>query len=189
MPVYGLSEMKNTFFFIQVIIIICLHSTELRSQNSDKIYWFNVGVSEAYTESNRNYINFGFSLNLKATSFSHQFGLSTTSSFFGGNEKLILNYGIGHSFLIKDIMISSLTIGPSLTLGKQKNYEDIEEKFFRAIGIIINAQLYAAPLFFILPEIAIGIEPYLNYNIYESANSNMRLLYGVRFGFNFNSNN
>lgn len=181
--------MKNKLFFIQVVIIICLISAELRSQNSDKIYWFNFGVSEAYTESNRTYMNFGFSLNWKATSFSHQFGLSTTSTLFGGNKKFIINYGIGHSFLIKDIMISSLNIGPSLTLGTHKNYEDIEDKFFWAAGITINTQLYVAPLFFILPELAIGIEPYLNYNIYESANSNTRLLYGIRFGFNFNTNN
>jgi hypothetical protein len=180
--------MKNKFFYIQVIVIISLLSQEINSQDSNKIYWSNLGVSEAYTESNRSYINFGFSLNWKATSFSHQFGLSTTSALFGGNEKIIINYGIGHSFLIKNILISSLNIGPSLTLGTHKNYEDIEDKFFWATGITINTHLYLAPLFFI-PELAIGIEPYLNYNIYESINSNIKLLYGIRFGFNFNSNN
>lgn len=181
--------MKNKFFYIQVIIVVSLLSQEVCSQDNAKIYWFNLGVSEAYTESNRTYINFGFSLNWKATSFSHQFGLSTTSALFGGKEKFILNYGIGQSFLIKDILISSLIVGPSLTLGTHKNYEDVEDKFFWAAGITINTQLYVAPLFFILPELAVGIEPYLNYNVYESINSNIKLLYGIRFGFNFNSNN
>lgn len=180
--------MKNKFFYIQVIIIAVLFSQEINSQDNNKIYWFNFGVSEAYSEINRSYINFGFSLNWKATSFSHQFGLSTTSALYGGNEKFIINYGIGQSFLIKNILISSINIGPSLTLGTHKNFEDIEDKFFLATGININTQLYVAPLFFILPELAIGIEPYFNFNFYESANSNIRLLYGIRFGFNFNSN-
>jgi hypothetical protein len=181
--------MKNKFLYIQFIIIVGLFSQELKSQSEDKIYWFNLGISEAFTESNPTYINFGFSLNWKTNSFSHQVGLSATSGLFSGNNrKFTINYGIGHSFLIDKIAISFANIGPSLTLGTHKNYEDIKTKFFWATGISVNTQFYIAPLFFIIPEIAVGIEPYLNYNFYESARSNMRLIYGIRFGFNLNTN-
>lgn len=182
--------MNMKFLFIKIIMITYFFSQEVSSQNNDKIYWFNLGVSEAYAESNPTYINFGFSLNWKTISYSHQVGLSATSGLFSGNNrKFQINYGIGDSFLIDNIIISFANVGPSITLGTHKNYEDANPKFFWATGISINTQFYIAPLFFIIPEIAIGIEPYLNYNIYESANSNMRLLYGIRFGFNLNTNN
>ena len=94
---------------------------------------------------------------------------------------------MGYSFFDKSVFLSSVTIGPSIDIG-QINLDENSKKVTWCAGIMINAQFYFSPLFFVFPELGLGFEPFIKYNFIEQRRTDMKLIYGVRVGFDFNDN-
>ena len=165
-------------------MLVCF-STDIKSQTS----WFNFGISQSLSSSRRSFANFGTNINWKSETIYRNAGLSFSRPIFSTNDWIsTFNYGIGYSYITRKIIISSISIGPSVSFGDTRNETDDKNKFFWAAGLTINAQLFISPLFFLMPEFAVGIEPYFNYNLFESRKTSMKHLYGVRFSININNN-
>lgn len=182
--------MKNKYLIILIIIFTCIIPQEIKPQNKNQNNWVDFGISQAFSKDNLSYVNIGANVNWQSSALFHSAGLYFTSGLFSSiNWSFAVNYGIGYSFNIKKIMISSISLGPSLSFGETRQENNYYSKFFWGTGISINAQLYLSPLFFIIPEVGLGIEPYFNYDLFESKRTNMPYIYGIRFAFNINDNN
>ncbi len=172
---------------ILIFILFISIQQEIKPQNNLKSGWFNFGVSRVLSNDNRGLLNVGMNVNWKYGSYTNSAGLNFTSPLLGSNNFIAtVNYGIGYSYFVKRMLFGSFNIGPSASIGKTYNDATKNSQSFWGLGISLDSQFYISPLFFIIPNVALGIEPYLNYNFYESVRTDMNYIYGVRFCFNIN---
>jgi|GEM_PF-4053103 len=180
---------QNNRIVLVVILFISIQQAA-KPQNNLKSGWFNIGVSRVLSNNNNSLVNVGMNVNWKYDNYTNSAGLNFTSPLLGGNNFIAtVNYGIGYSYFVKRILFGSFNIGPSVSAGKTYNEETYNSTSFWGLGISLDSQFYISPLFFLFPNIALGVEPYINYNFYESAKTNMNYIYGVRFCFNINDIN
>lgn len=183
--------MRKNILAITTLFLISLFPNQVLSQSKNSTYWVGFGISQANSDNNRSYGNFNFNVNWKNDYLVKHIGFDLTSNLFNSiNNKYSVNYGIGYSFTLKRAILGAITAGPTLSYGTTTLNNDYGgRRAYWGIGIGINSQLYFSPLYFVLPELLLGVEPYINYSIYESRRSNMRYTYGIRFGISFRDKN
>jgi hypothetical protein len=162
-------------------------TNESKPQNNKQTNWVDLGMGIGSSQDRQLHFNFGFNINWQSPIYFHNVGFNLVEGAgSGSNYTATVNYGLGYSLIIKRVLMSSISVGPSLSIGDIGGENN--SLFFWGAGVSIYTQLLVSPLFFILPEIAIGIEPFLNYNFYESRKTNMPYVFGIHMAYNINDN-
>jgi hypothetical protein len=175
--------MKNLLLIIVLFVGLITHET--KAQN--KTNWVDLGMGIGSSQDHQLHFNGGFNVNWQTPSYFHNAGFNIVEGAGSqSNFTATINYGLGYSFIIKKVLISSISIGPSLSIGEIGGENN--SLFFGGAGVSVYAQFFVSPLFFILPEIAVGVEPFINYNFYESRKTNMPYFFGLHIAYNINDN-
>ena len=183
--------MKKIYFLKNIILLIfvitCFISEEIKPQNNMRTNWVDMGLGIGSAQDRQLHFNFGFNVNWQEQTYFHSAGFNMIQGSNNNSDyTLTIDYGLGYSWLIKKILISSINIGPSLSIGNAG--DENNNLFFWGVGVSIGGQLFVSPLFFLFPEFAVGVEPFMNYNFFESKQTNMPYVFGIRFSYNLNDN-